>query len=176
MLLHIIRGARPSDPLYRRPSDPNLGISSNLSFFHRMGWGGSLPVAAAGGPVPLLTNPSLYQDFPCFSRLVATPRSPPWCCAMPPPSRLRVVLYFCPVLVGTMADTPDVGFDLLAARICKIQFEIRPGYDNVKVAVSSSSCNVRESFTKGLGKKRTVETTTSAPSARRRAGAAVVTP
>ena len=72
-----------------------------------------------------------------------------------------------------MADTPDaVGFDVLAARIRKIQFEIRPGYGNVKTAVSWSSRGVRESFTKGLG-KRTVETTTSAPPARRRAGAAV---
>ena len=95
---------------------------------------------------------------------------------MPPPSRLQVVFYVHPILlVGIMADTPKVGFDVLVARIRNIQYEIRPGYDSVKAAVSASSRNVSGSFTKNLGKP-TVERTTTAPTARRRAGSAVVTP
>jgi hypothetical protein len=77
-----------------------------------------------------------------------------------------------------MANTPpDVGFDVLAARIRNIQYDIRPGYANVKAAVSSSTRQVRESFTKSLGKRSgaTREGATTEP-ARRRACAVVVTP
>ena len=72
-----------------------------------------------------------------------------------------------------MADTPEVGFDVLAARIRNIQYDIRPGYDNVKAAVSSSTRHVRESFTKSLGKRASA---TKEPDGRRRACAVVVTP
>ena len=56
MLLRIIRKAGPSDPLYRRPSDPNRGIGSNLSFFHRMGWGGGRSRRGRLAVVTLVTS------------------------------------------------------------------------------------------------------------------------
>ncbi len=67
----------------------------------------------------------------------------------------RTVSCHLPAVIpaGTMTDTPNVAFDVLATRIRTIQYDIRPGYDNAKAAVSSSSRHVRESFTKGLGKR-----------------------
>ncbi len=75
--------------------------------------------------------------------------------------------------MGAMADPHDVGFDMLPARIRNIQYDICPGYDNVKVAVSLSTRHVRESFTKGLGKRASV---TTEPAQRRACAAVVVTP
>jgi hypothetical protein len=71
MLLCIIRGALPSDPVYRRPCDPNRGISLNLSFSHRVGWGRSLPVATGGVlvPPPLTTLARLPPSLALASTL-----------------------------------------------------------------------------------------------------------
>ena len=71
MLLCINRATRPSDPVYRRPCDPNRGIGLNLSLPHRVGWGGYLPVTAAPVLVPLLTLPPSLDRCCIRAQLVA---------------------------------------------------------------------------------------------------------
>ncbi len=66
--------------------------------------------------------------------------------------------------VSTFSQREFAIFSMIFARVIN---------DNVKAAVSSSTCHVRESFTKGLGKRASA---TKEPGGRRRACAVDVTP
>ncbi len=71
MLLCMIRPSCPSDPVYRWLCDPSREMGLELSFSHRVGWGGSLPVEAAPVLVPLLTLPPSLDRCCIRAQLVA---------------------------------------------------------------------------------------------------------
>ena len=72
-----------------------------------------------------------------------------------------------------MAAVPNVGFDVVAARIRGIQYEIHPLYKTASSALISSSRKVKGSFTKGGGKRKV---TTSEEATPLRRSAVAITP
>ena len=90
---------------------------------------------------------------PCEPSRATSPRPSHW---VPWQTLLRSV--------STFSQREFAIFSMIFARVIN---------DNVKAAVSSSTCHVRESFTKGLGKRASA---TKEPGGRRRACAVDVTP
>jgi hypothetical protein len=76
--------------------------------------------------------------------------------------------------MAAMAAVPDVGFDVVAAKIRSIQYDYCPVYGTATGALIRSSRHLKESFTKGAGKRVVDASDTTAPASRRRAVA--VTP
>jgi hypothetical protein len=62
-----------------------------------------------------------------------------------------------------MAAVPDVGFDVVAAKIRSIQYNFCPVYGTATGALIGSSRHLKESFTKGTGKRVVDASDTTAP-------------
>ena len=91
-----------SDHVYRSRSDPIRGIGQDLSFSHRFGWEGSLPVAAAPVLVPQLVPPS-HHAFMHDSRISAVG----WCLLMAFQRQLRNRLGLKLLSSGRMREAPS---------------------------------------------------------------------